>query len=148
MLRNQRGLTLFEIIVAIGITSLFFVMVGTLSVTVQTNYQKTKENNERSTEIRRMITLIDDTIASYNQLGLSLSVDDDRLIKGTEDVLFFDTEDPFLHYFEADADAIRRYPAKHLKNVTFETDGDLLIVSLTDDYFTHRIAYTIIGGIT
>ena len=148
MINNTKGLTLFEIIIAMSITSLFFIMASMVLINIQTTYHRINLTQDQHSELNQIVTLIDKTVDSYNHYGIALHLDDDRLLDASHSILFFTGETNQLSYRLASWSHVYQLPLKHPHKIHLKTHDDLLIVMVRNDAYSIRVVYHIFGGIT
>lgn len=152
---NKRGFTLFEVIIALGLTMVFFAIIAIVSTNMSRTYNRFETIHERQIESNRLFQLIGDTLESYLLAGerIELDVEAQTLSRdGVEEleVILRFTEQT-LEFRQANQATLRSFQFSMIQNVQFtldeENDAILIVTAQLDESRIYRRVYHVIGGV-
>ena len=148
-IRRQFGFTLVEVVVAMGITMIFFGVITPLSVSLYQSTRQLEQTHQMQTEVNRMMDIISKTIEPYNlDASQALTVRATALTVGEKTTLSFDFERKVLYFRVADEASLSALSFTWIEQVTFSIMGEVLVIHIVNTQ-GHPIskAYPFIGGL-
>lgn len=117
---KKSGLTLYEVMVTIAITSILLVLIANITISMRTTYKKYQYEYDANLDLELIVERIDTTIRSYYLAGLSVEVVDQTVIVGEEQVLSFRHNQLIYKIFQQDENYLTFHSIDKIEFILYE----------------------------
>lgn len=155
-IKKNQAFTLIETVIAISVTAIFFTLVSSIIISVNRTYREMEKVNQMDYEVLEVYRIINLTINSYNQNGISLSFSsDDEIRKITDsennlcvEIQKLDNGLIEINHQRANDNLIITNKYQRLNDIIIERKENLVEIKIIDNKNRERkMIINIIGGI-
>lgn len=155
-IKKNQAFTLIETVIAISVTAIFFTLVSSIIISVNRTYREMEKVNQMDYEVLEVYRIINLTINSYNQNGISLSFSsDDEIRKITDsennlcvEIQKLDNGLIEINHQRANDNLIITNKYQRLNDILIERKENLVEIKIIDNKNRERkMIINIIGGI-